>query len=79
MFERRILEKNIRRALETGEVIEDYSSEMIDPGRLILGYQGKHPFHLVVSENRETNDVTVITVYIPDPNIWKKDYRTRRP
>jgi hypothetical protein len=79
MFERKISEKNIRLALETGEVIEDYSGEMPEPGKLILGYQGRRPFHLVTSENRELDEVTIITVYIPDPNKWKKDYRTRRP
>jgi hypothetical protein len=79
MFERKISEKNIRLALEAGDIIEDNSGEMLEPGKLILGYQGRRPFHLVTSENRELDEVTIITVYIPDPNQWNKDYRTRRP
>ena len=78
MFERNISSKKVHQALETGETIEDYSSEMPEPSRLILGFQGKRPFHVVTSENPETNETTIITVYIPDPNKWNKDSRSRR-
>ena len=78
MFKRGISVKKVLGALETGETIEDYSSEMPEPSRLILGIQGKRPFHVVTSENSETNETTVITVYTPDPNKWKKDFRSRR-
>jgi hypothetical protein len=78
MFERGISSKKVRGALETGETLEDYSSEMPEPSRLILGFQGKRPFHVVTSENPETNETTIITVYIPDPNKWKKDFRSRK-
>lgn len=78
MFERRISGKKVRQVLEAGDVIEDYSAEMPEPSRLILGFQGKRPFHVVVSENVETNEVTVITVYVPDPDKWKKDFRSRK-
>jgi len=40
MFERNISAKKVRQALETGETIEDYSAEMPEPSRLILGFQG---------------------------------------
>jgi len=78
MFERNISAKKVHQALEAEEVIEDYSSEMPEPSRLILGFQGKRPFHVVTSENAEVNEMTVITVYIPDPNKWKKDFRSRK-
>jgi hypothetical protein len=78
MFERRVAIKKVLGAIETGEIIEDYSSEMPEPSRLILGFQGKRPFHVVTSENPVTNETTVITVYIPDLNKWKKDARSRR-
>ena len=78
MFERSVTVKKVREALETGEVIEDYSSEMPEPCRLLLGFQGKRPFHVVTSENPAANELTVITVYLPDPNKWKKDFRSRR-
>ena len=78
MFERGISAKKVRQALEAGDVIEDYSGEMPEPSHLILGFQGKRPFHVVTSENAGENEVTVITVYIPDPDKWKKDSRSRR-
>ena len=78
MFERGISEKKVRHALEVGETIEDYSAEMPEPSRLILGFQGKRPFHVVTSENPGTNETTIITVYIPEPDKWRKDFRSRR-
>ena len=78
MFERNISVKKVSRVLQSGETLEDYSSEMPEPSRLILGSEGKHPFHVVISENSETNQITIITVYIPDPNKWNKDFKSRR-
>ena len=78
MFERRIAIKKVLSAIKTGETIEDYSSETPEPSRLILSFQGKRPFHVVTSENPETNETTIITVYVPDQNKWKKDSRSRR-
>lgn len=78
MFERRISYKKVRQILETGEAIEDYSAEMAEPSRLILGFEGKRPIHIVTSENSETNETTIITVYIPDLDKWNKDFRSRR-
>ncbi|MFZ1043694.1 MAG: DUF4258 domain-containing protein [Anaerolineales bacterium] len=77
MFERKISEKKVRAALETGEVIEDYSVEMPEPSKLILGFQGRHPFHIVASENVGRDEITVITVYVPDADKWTKDFRSR--
>ena len=78
MFERHISAKKVSQALELGETIEDYSTEMPEPGRLILGFQGKRPFHVVASENQENNITTIITVYIPNTNKWNKDFKSRR-
>ena len=79
MFERNISAKKVCQALRTGETIEDYSSEMPEPSRLILGFQGKRPFHVVASENPATGEATIITVYLPDPDRWTKDSRSRKP
>lgn len=78
MFERDISVKRVLSAIKSGETIEDYSSEMPEPSRLILGFQGKQPFHVVTSENPETNVTTIITVYIPEPDKWRNDFRSRR-
>ena len=78
LFERKVSVAKVLQAIHSGETIEDYSAEMPEPGRLILGYQGKRPFHVVTSENPKTNAVTVITVYIPDPGKWGQDFKSRR-
>ena len=74
----KIKTKKVQQALETGETIEDYSSEMPEPSRLILGFQGKRPFHVVTSENASGSETTIITVYNPDPDKWSKDFRSRK-
>jgi hypothetical protein len=78
MFERKVSARNVSEALKSGEIIEDYSAEMPEPGRLILGLQGKRPFHMVTSENQKTNEITIITVYIPEPDKWTKNFKSRR-
>jgi hypothetical protein len=78
MFERNISAKRVSQVLQAGETIEDYSTEMPEPSRLILGFHGKRPFHVVASENQENNIATIITVYIPDANKWNKDFKSRR-
>ena len=78
MFERNVSAKKVSQALQSGETIEDYSAEMPEPSRLILGFQGRRPFHVVTSENPETNERTIITVYIPEPDKWNKDFRSRK-
>lgn len=78
MFERGVTVKDVRRVWESGETIEDYSSEMPEPSRLILGFQGRRPFHVVTSENPTAREITVITVYVPDSDKWNKDFKSRR-
>jgi hypothetical protein len=78
IFERNISVKRVLQALQSGETIEDYSTEMAEPSYLILGFQGKHPFHVVASENPTENRITIITVYRPDPAKWNKNFKSRR-
>lgn len=78
MFERNISVKSVVRALQSGVTVEDYSAEMPEPSRLILGFQGKRPFHLVTSENPEAGRITVITTYIPESNKWTSDFKSRK-
>lgn len=79
MFERLVSARKVLQAIQSGETIEDYSSEMPEPSRLILAFQGRRPFHVVTSENPDTNETTIITVYVPDPAKWNKDFKSRRP
>jgi hypothetical protein len=78
MFERNVSTRNVSQALQSGETIEDYSNEMPEPSRLILAFSGRRPLHVVISENRNANEMTVITVYIPDAVKWHQDFKSRR-
>ena len=78
MFERNVSVKRVTEAIRSGTIIEDYTSEMPEPGQLILGFQGKRPIHVVISENLEVNEATIITVYVPDSGKWNKDFTRRR-
>jgi len=78
MFERNVPLKKVLMTIDSGETVEDYSAETPDSSRLILGFQGKRPLHVVCSENLQTQEITIITVYIPDPGKWSKDFKRRR-
>jgi Domain of unknown function (DUF4258) len=78
MFERGITGKMVRKVLEAGEMIEDFQDELLAPSRLLLGFQGKRPIHVVVSQKNEGNEMTIVTVYIPSADKWKNHFRSRR-
>ena len=78
MFERRIMEEDVRDVVESGETIEHYPEDSPYPSRLILGWRGSRPIHVVVADNREQNEIIVITVYGPDPALWQADFRRRK-
>jgi hypothetical protein len=78
MFERRISEEHVRRVLQDGEMIEDYSDEMTYPGGLMLGRHGSRPLHVVMAENAAEGEAVIITVYEPDRGQWKSNSRDRK-
>lgn len=76
MFERQISDKDVLRILQTGETIEDHADDVLYPNRLMLGWHGKHPLHVVAVDNPAEDEMIVITVYKPDPangNLTSKD------
>jgi len=78
MFQRHIEEEDVRIALETGEVIEDYPDDTPYPSQLILGCAGARPIHIVVARNDKEHELIVVTVYVPDINLWQPGYRRRK-
>jgi hypothetical protein len=59
MFERRIGIDEIRRVLEAGETLERYPDDSPYPSRLVLGWSGGRPPHVVAAENIEENETIV--------------------
>ena len=69
--------KDIRAAVNDGEIIEQYPEDFPFPSCLILGKseEGKC-LHVVMSN--EGSMARVITAYFPDPDKWSEDFKTRK-
>jgi hypothetical protein len=78
MAKRAISEEDIRTVVTSGKTIEEYPNDMPYPSRLLLGWSGNRPLHVVVAENIEQQQVIVITVYEPDAERWTSDYARRK-
>jgi len=77
MFQRNITIDEVKHILKTGTTIEDYIDDIPYASRLVLGWCGSRPLHVVVAENKESDELIVITVYEPDPAQWGSRF-TRR-
>ena len=78
MFQRKISVADVRKVIETGEAIESYPNDTPYPSRLVLGWSGSHPLHVVVADNVAAGEILVITAYQPDPALWNENFRQRR-
>jgi hypothetical protein len=78
MAQRAVSEAEVRRIVEYGETIEEYPNDKPYPSRLIMGWVGSRPLHLVVAEIPEQQQVIVITVYEPDAERWTSDFTRRK-
>ena len=54
MFRRGISEEDVRHVLAQGEEIEDYPEDAPYPSRLVLGWRGSRPIHVVMNRTRTT-------------------------
>ncbi|MBQ7705529.1 MAG: DUF4258 domain-containing protein [Selenomonadaceae bacterium] len=75
--QRNIRIRDIRSAVNCGEIIEQYPNDYPYPSCLILGKssEGKN-LHVVLSD--EGNSSRIITAYFPDADKWSEDLKTRR-
>ncbi len=79
MAERQIVVDEVESLLAVGEVIERYPDDKPYPSRLMLGWRGSRPIHVVIAENAADNEIIVITVYEPDAEQWDESFRRRKP
>ena len=68
----------MRQVLVNGKTIEAYPGDQPYPSRLVLGWRGSRPLHLVVADHLTGQETIVITVYEPDPVRWESDFERRR-
>ena len=58
--------------------MEDYSDDTPYPSRLVLGWHGARPLHVVIADNVTAQEKIVVTVYEPDPGEWEPDFKRRK-
>lgn len=78
MHQRRISKEDVRHVITTGEVIEDYPNDTPFPSRLMLGWCGERPIHVVIADNKEAQQTIVVTVYEPDAHKWEAGFKRRK-
>ena len=79
MAERRVTVDDVRAVLAQGETIEDYPDDTPYPSRLVLGWVGDRPLHVVTAQPASAREIIVITVYEPDPLRWDAAFKRRQP
>lgn len=60
------------------EIIESYLTDKYLPSFLLRGETQETVFHAQIAVDMKGNNVRVVTMYIPDPDEWSSDLRTRR-
>ena len=78
MFQRNISEADVQHVLIAGKTIESYPDDQPYPSRLVLGWRGSRPLHVVVADNERDRESIIVTVYEPDPDRWEAGFERRR-
>ena len=78
MFQRRVSEEEVRQVVVAGETIETYPDDKPFPSRLMLGWIGSRPVHVVVADNAVAQEAIIITVYQPDAEEWETGFKRRK-
>ena len=58
--------------------VDVYADDTPFPSRLVLGWRGPRPLHVVFAENKQGREIIVVTVYEPDAERWEENFRRRR-
>ena len=75
--ERMISAAEVRQVVQTGEIIEDYPSDPCGHSCLMLGHGlGRRFLHVVCAPKAEY--LAIITAYLPSPEAWEHNFRTRK-
>lgn len=77
MFEREITPDDVKNVIDEGEVIREYIDDKPFPSRLILGWSGKRPIHVVAADD-DHDQIIIITAYEPDPQLWESDFKSKK-
>jgi hypothetical protein len=78
MFERGFSVADVKSVLESGRAIEEYPEDHPLPSRLVLGFVGRRPMHVVAANDEEANETIIITAYEPSSEEWDEGFTKRR-
>jgi hypothetical protein len=77
MVQRDISKSEIMHAGSDAEIVEDYPDDKYYPSCLLLGFTDvARPLHLHVSR-ADGDSVRIITLYEPNSQEWRNNYRER--
>ena len=74
-LDRVITTVEVEKAIEYGEIIEDYPEDIRGKSCLIA-YIGHRPVHVVCTPKDAY--LAIITAYIPSPKLWSNDFKERK-
>ena len=78
MFQRQISREEVRKVIDSGEVIKEYPDDKPYPSKLMLGFPQKKPVHVVLARDIITETCYIITAYVPNPELWTADFRKKK-
>ena len=78
MAERGFSPDTIKNIIKNGVIIKEYPDDTPYPSRLILGYDGNRPIHVVSAYDQNDDIEYIITVYEPNTQLWTSDFTKRR-
>lgn len=78
MFQRRIGKEEVWQVVAAGEIIETYPTDKPFPSRLILGWSGSRPIHVVAADDISAQETIIITVYQPGIEEWEPGFKRRK-
>ena len=79
MHQRKIAADEVKTALQSCKIIEEYPQDRPLPTGLLLGYTGSNrPLHAVVALDEGEDMLWIITVYEPTLLEWEEGFEKRR-
>jgi len=77
MFQRSIAVEDVHAVLANGKTIIDYPDDQPYPSRLMLGWRGTRPIHVLAADTGD-GETIIITVYEPDPLLWEPGFERKK-
>ena len=74
--DRMITTDEVREAVLLGEIIEEYPNDQRGESCLVMNTAENRTIHVVCAP--KTEYLAVITAYLPSPDQWSSDFKTRK-